>query len=200
MCNNPTKTYKYIHELINKYMNVPNFEDTFINDNITFYYPKATLNASQSDINFTKCVTIQWRKVWPELRKKQERILANGPELAEELASKLPSNILVRLVDTATLPIIEQISIMYKTDYFVGIHGAGLVLSIFAPKNVIIHELLNRNNMNGLMLMASTSGHIRYSDVIRSVRENDGGFEKIFFNKIQFSEKVIYHMKENNLI
>ena len=86
MCNNPTKTYKYIHELINKYMKVPNFEDTFINDNITFYYPKATLNASQSGINFTKCVTIQWRKVWPELRKKQERILANGPELAEELA------------------------------------------------------------------------------------------------------------------
>ena len=35
--------------------------------------------------------------------KGQFRILGNGPELADKLASILPKNILIRLVDTASL-------------------------------------------------------------------------------------------------
>ena len=69
------------------------------------------------------------------------------------LASILPNNILLRLVDTARLPIYEQIAILRKTDYYVGIHGAGLTLSIFAPKNCIYHEVLPSSNMNGLLIM-----------------------------------------------
>ena len=33
---------------------------------------------------------------------------------------------LIRLVDTASLSIEEQISLMQKTNYFLGIHGAGM--------------------------------------------------------------------------
>ena len=54
----------------------------------------------------------------------------------------IPSNFLIRLVDTSSLSIIEQISLMKNTDYFIGIHGAGLALSIFMPNNSILHEIL----------------------------------------------------------
>ena len=57
---------------------------------------------------------------------------------------------------------------MRKTDYFVGIHGAGLTLAIFAPKHCIFHEVLHSYNMNGLLLMASLSGHKTYSDIVSS--------------------------------
>ena len=93
-------------------------------------------------MNFTKNITIQWRKVWPKGRNNQKRILGNGPELAIKLESFLPDNYLLRLVDTASLTIIEQISIMKKTDYFIGVHGAGLSLSIFMPKQSIFQEIL----------------------------------------------------------
>ena len=60
-------------------------------------------------------VTIQWRRVWPKGRTKQQRLLGNGPSLADKLASELPNNILVRLVDTAQLDYKEQISIIRNT-------------------------------------------------------------------------------------
>ena len=40
-------------------------------------------------------------------------------------------DILIRLVDTSRLPMRDQISIMKKTDYFVGIHGAGFFYLFF---------------------------------------------------------------------
>ena len=55
---------------------------------------------------------------------------------------------------------------MRNTDYFVGIHGAGLSLSIYAPKNCIYHEVLHSPNMNGLELFAALSGHKVYKDII----------------------------------
>ena len=68
---------------------------------------------------YKKCVTIQWRKVTPKEKTGQLRILGNGPELAGNLAGKLPKNVLVRLVDTNRLNIKQQIAIMKKTNYFV---------------------------------------------------------------------------------
>ena len=199
-CKSPTKTYKFYNDLIDKYMDVQNYEDSFKSDGEIFYYPKSIIKSHNSKMNFTKIVTFQWRRVWPRGRKGQERILGNGPELAEKLASLLPKNILLRLVDTASLPIAEQIAILRKTDYYVGIHGAGLCLSIYAPSNCIFHEVLPRSNMNGLLLMAALSGHKTYSDIILAEVKNVNGNELVYFNEELFAQNVISHMKENKLI
>ena len=141
-CKYSTKAYKLLNVLVNKYMKIPVFKDFFISDNEIYYYPQSIIENYKSNIIFKKTVTIQWRKVWPKGRKGQRRILANGKELADKLASILPKNILIRLIDTASLSINEQISLMRKTDYLVGIHGAGLCLSIFMPNESIVHEIL----------------------------------------------------------
>ena len=201
-CKYPTKTYYLLNKYVQNYMNIPNFIDFNNVDNETFYYPKSIL---KSNINTTlneykKYVTIQWRRVWPKDRKGQQRILGNGPELAEKLAEKLPKGIFIRLVDTSKLPLEEQISILKKTDYFVGVHGAGLVLSIFLPYQSIVHEVLPRTNMNGLRLMSSLSGHKTYSDIINADVRNIDNCEYLFFNSNDFTERVLRHMKESNLI
>ena len=199
-CQFPTKTYKFYNYLIDNFMNIPNYEDSFKSDGEIFYYPKSVIESHNSNIEFTKIVTFQWRRVWPKGRKDQQRILGNGPELADKLASFLPKNILLRLIDTARLPISEQIAILRKTDYYVGIHGAGLCLSIFAPKNCIYHEVLPRSNMNGLLLMAALSGHKTYNDIIRAEIKRIDDNEVIFFMEEEFVHRVIDHMKENKII
>ena len=199
-CKYPTKTYKFYNGLVDIYMNISKFTDTFVSDNQTFYYPKSIISNRDLNINFTKIVSFQWRRVWPPGRSGQQRILGNGPELADKLASKLPKNILLRLIDTASLPISQQISILRETDYYVGIHGAGLALSIFAPNHCILHEVLPENNMNGLLLMGALSGHKTYSDIIESNTRSIEGNEYVFFEPNFFVDKVIEHMKENKII
>ena len=199
-CKYPTLTYDFYNKLIDNYMNITEYQDSFKSDGDIYYYPKPIIENHESNINFTKIVTFQWRRVWPKGRNNQQRILGNGPELADKLAKALPKNILLRLIDTASLPISKQISIMRKTDYFVGIHGAGLTLAIFAPKHCIFHEVLPKYNMNGLLLMASLSGHKTYSDVISSEERIIDTNENIFFNEEQFVQKVLSHMKESNMI
>ena len=199
-CQYPTMTYYYYNKLIDNYMNITDYKDSFKSDGDIYYYPKPIIENHNSNINFTITMTFQWRRVWPKGRNKQQRILGNGPELADELAAALPKNILLRLIDTASLPINEQISIMRKTDYFVGIHGAGLTLVIFAPRHCIFHEVLPRHNMNGLALMASLSGHKTYSDIIHSTRRNVDDNEYFDFETEAFVDSVISHMKQNNLI
>ena len=198
-CPNPTLTYYFLNKLVDKYMNISDYKDSFQSDGDIYYYPKS-IQSYSSNNNFTKTITFQWRRVWPKGRKNQYRILGNGPELADKLAAALPSNVLLRLIDTASLPMAEQISIMKKTDYFVGMHGAGLTLSIFSPSHCIFHEVLHRHNMNGLLLFASLSGHKTYSDTIGSKTQIVDTNELIFFNEDQFVNKVVSHMKENNLI
>ena len=199
-CENPTRTYKFYNSLIDKYMYIRNFDDKFKSDGEIFYYPKSIIENHDSNNKFIKNVTFQWRRVWPRGRKGQQRILGNGPELAEKLSTKLPKNINLRLIDTASLPISEQISIMRKTDYYVGIHGAGLCLSIYSPKHCIFHEVLPKNNMNGLLLMAALSGHKTYSDIIESDIKDIDGNEVVFFNEEDFVNTVIEHMKINKII
>ena len=199
-CQHPTKTYKFYNGLVDLYMDIPKFKDTFVSDNQIFYYPKSIIDSHKSNINFTKIVTFQWRRVWPKGRTRQKRILGNGPELADKLASKLPKNILLRLIDTAALPISQQISILRETDYYVGIHGAGLTLSIFAPNHCILHEVLPDINMIGLVLMGALSGHKTYSDIIESNIKDIDGNENVFFDPDSFVDVVIEHMKENKII
>ena len=199
-CLKPTKTYKLYNNLIDKYLKIQKFEDLFISDNEIFYYPKKIINNHKLNINFTKIITIQWRRVWPKGRKGQFRILGNGPDLADKLSSILPNNILIRLVDTASLPMNEQISIMRNTDYLIGIHGAGLSLSIFMPNKSILHEILPNINLKVLTMMSALSGHKTYSDLIISEIKNIYKNEYVFFNVDEFGEKILQRLKENNFI
>ena len=204
--NHPTKTYYLYNMLIDKYISPDNYTDIISNNNNKnnseiFYYPETIINEITKNKNsFNKILTFQWRRVWPKGRKGQYRILGNGPELADKLSSLLPKNILLRLIDTARLPIKQQISIMRNTDYFVGIHGAGLSLSIFAPQNCIYHEVLHVPNMNGLELFAALSGHKVYKDIIAANVKYIDGNENIFFNVDEFAKVVISHLKESNLM
>ena len=50
-------------------------------------------------------------KIWPKKRRGQHRIMNNGPQLADKLASVLPKNILVRLINNAKFTMEEQISL-----------------------------------------------------------------------------------------
>jgi hypothetical protein len=193
MCKYPSKTYYLLNKYVDKYLNLSEFIDSST-DNKTFYYPKKFDKSKQ----YKKYVTIQWRRVWPKGRKGQERILGNAPELAEKLASELPDDILVRLIDTASLPFEEQISIMRKTDYFIGIHGAGLVLSIFLPKESILDELLS--NMPGLSSMSRLSGHKTYTEFISHNRKIIDDNENFFFDANDFVRTIKENMKLNNLL
>ena len=86
---------------------------------------------------------------------------------------------------------------MRNTDYLVGIHGAGLTLSIYMPIKSILHEVLPKKNMGVLTLMSSLSGHRTYSDILRSKILHIDGSEYVFFNKDHFVRKVLLHMREN---
>jgi hypothetical protein len=196
-CSFPTKTFQFFNFLIDKYLNI-NFKDNFISDGEIYFYPKTTLDNHSSDTIFTKSVTIQWRKLWPKNRKSQGRLNGNGPELAEKLASLLPKNILVRLVNTAELPIAEQISIARRSNYFIGIHGAGLFLTIFSPKDCIVHEILPRPYNSLLRIMSGLSGHKTYSTIIKSNVKDIDGKSFIDFDPERFAENIIDKMKRNN--
>ena len=195
-CNSSTKTFNLFNNLINKYLKIPFFKDSFISDGNIFYYPKSIIQNSILNITFNKTITIQWRKVWPKNRKFQQRILGNGRELADKLASALPKNYLVRLVDTASLPIIDQISIMKKTDYLIGVHGAGLSLSIFMPSDSILYEILPKNKNRLLLILSSLSGHKTYSDIINSKLKIINDNQVYFFNSNEFTSKALKIIKK----
>ena len=130
--------------------------------------------------------------------KLNENGINQAHEVAEKLANALPKDFLIRLVDTAGLTTKEQISLMKKTDYMVGMHGAGLSLSIFMENKAILHEVLPAKNMLVLTFMSAMSGHKTYSDILRSTRKEIEGSEYFFFNEGHFVKKVLTHMRENN--
>ena len=176
-CKNPTKTYKLYNDFVNKYLNIRNFFDLFKSTRDVFYYPQIIIDKHNSNINFTKKITIQWRRVWPKGRKGQFRILGNGRQLADRLVSKIPKNknFLVRLVDTGKLTMKEQISI-----------------------ESIFHEVLHTKNLKVLAMMSAMSGHITYSDIIKADIKIISENEYIFFNEIEFVKSVLNHMGQNN--
>ena len=199
-CKYSIKTYKLVNNLINKHLNISIFQDSFISDNKTFYYPNLTIYNHKLNKKFKKIITFQWRKIWPEGRFNQKRILGNGPELAEILANNLPDDFLIRLIDTATLSITQQISIMKNTDYFIGVHGAGLALSIFMPKNSILYEICPYKKNHLLLLMSKLSGHKSYSDIIKNKIIELNQNEYIFFDGISFIQSVLKNMKKNQFL
>ena len=123
--------------------------------------------------------------------------MGNGPEMADKLASLLPKDILIRLVDTADLNVFTQIAIARNSDYFIGIHGAGLFLTIFTPRHCINHEILGSSNMNGLRLMSSMSGHKTYTNILKANSKSIDGSSYLFFDLNDFSNAITRRMKEN---
>ena len=79
-------------------MNLKPFEDKFITDNETFYYPESVIKSHESGTKFAKIVTVQWRKIWPKKRKRQFRLFINAQQLTNKLSTILPKNILIRLI------------------------------------------------------------------------------------------------------
>ena len=199
-CDKISKAYKLYNDLIDKYMDLKPFEDKFITDNETFYYPESVIKSHESGTKFEKIVTVQWRKIWPKKRKGQCRIFKNAQQLTYKLSTLLPKNILIRLIDFAQLPMKDQISAMRSTDYLIGLHGAGMSLSIFLPHKSIFNEFEHENIISVLGLMSAFSGHVTYTDYIKSSKSNIDGFEKIDLDENEFIDRVITHMKEHNFI
>ena len=181
-------------------MDIKPFKDTFITDNEAFYYPQSVLKNHESNIKFDKIVTIQWRRVWPKKRRGQSRILNNGPRLADKLASLLPKNILVRLINNAKFTMEEQISLARNTDYLIGIHGAGLSLSMFLPHNSILHEVQHNKMRSVLSLISALSGHRTFNDLVKNSVTHEGGNEMVSFDEEDFSNIILKRMKEINFI
>ena len=46
--------------------------------------------------------------------------------------------------------------------------------------------------------MSALSGHVTYTDYIKSSKKNIDGNENIEFDENEFIERVMTHMKENN--
>ena len=199
-CQYPTLLYKYFNDLISHYMDIKHYQDSFVSDNEYFYYPKSVIEHHKAGKSFKKIITFQWRRVWPRGRVGQNRILGNGPEVAEKLSKFLPEDYLIRLIDNSALSMTEQISLMLDTDYFIGVHGAGLYLIIFAPSHCILHEVLAKANMNWLLLMGSLSGHRYYSDIIKADTKKIEGSEYIFFNEDAFANTILQRMKSSGFI
>ena len=165
-------------------MDLKPFEDKFITDNDTYYYPESVIKSHESGIKFDKIVTVQWRKVWPKNRKGQVRIFNNA----------------LQLIDTAKFKMEDQISIMRSTDYLIGLHGAGLALGIFLPQKSIFHEFDHEHIISALGLASSLSGHKTYVEYIKSNSTKIDGNENVDLDENEFIEKVISRMKENNFI
>ena len=197
-CESITKTYKFINDFADKYLDIKPYKDKFLSNNENLYYPEAVLKNHESNIKFDKIVTIQRRRVWPKKRRGQQRVLNNGPQLADKLASVLPKNILVRLIDTAQFTMEEQISIMRSTDYLTGLHGAGLTLSMFLPTNSIYHEFHIYDFTSVLGIVSNLSGHKSYVDKVKNTVNNINGNQMVSFEEDDFANRILQRMKENN--
>jgi len=197
-CKYQSKAYYYLNQFINKYMNITEFKDPITYDNEVFYYPKSVVDPNSK--NYTKYLTFQWRKAWPKGRKGQGRLIGNGPEMIEKLSEILPKHILIRLIDTANLSLTQQISLMRKTDIYVGVHGAGLMLSAFMPTTSILVELSLFKKTHNLVLMSRLSGHKTYSDIIDADTKYINGSQYIFFDPVSTSQKILQHINETQYL
>ena len=200
-CLKISKTYKALLKSIFKYMNISEFFDEAHYDKEIFLYPKS-FNISQLN-EYKKYMTIQWRKPWPKNRKNQQRIIGNGGEMLEKLDSVLfKEKFLIRLVDTASLSFEKQIALMQKTNYLLGIHGAGMFLSIFLPQNSIAHEIKSkeRETPNRPQIAGILSGHKYYSDFVNVDIKNLDFQEKYFVDLNDLEKKVIKILTENNYL
>jgi len=193
-CKYQSKAYYYLNQFINKYMNITEFKDPITYDNEVFYYPKSVVDPNSK--NYTKYLTFQWRKAWPKGRKGQGRLIGNGAEMVEKLSEILPKHILIRLIDTASLSLTQQISLMRKTDIYVGVHGAGLMLSAFMPTTSILVELSLFKKTHNLASMSRLSGHKTYSCIMNAPTKDINGSEYVFFDPAITSKRILEYIND----
>ena len=93
-----------------------------------------------------------------------------------------------------------RVVLLRKTDYLIGIHGAGLSLSIFMPIKSIFNEIVPCKYLKLLQMMSSLSGHKTYSDLIKAKVRIIKNSEYIFFDIDEFALKILQRMKESNFI
>jgi hypothetical protein len=98
-----------------------------------------------SNINYNRSTAVQilWSSRRPYCCRKgsmakPNRILVNETEWIESMASRLGEGYNVTSVDFGTLSSRESISLVANSDILVGVHGAGLVWSIFLPTTTAI--------------------------------------------------------------
>ena len=94
----------------------------------------------------------------------------------------------------------EQISLARNTDYLIGIHGAGLSLSMFLPHNSILHEVQHNKMRSVLSLISALSGHRTFNDLVKNSVSHEGGNEMVSFDEEDFSNIILKRMKEINFI
>ena len=195
-CKYRTPPFKYLLHLIAKYLFIPEFQESLDYNKTVIRYSTNIKNVD--DPIYTKFVTIQWRKPFPPGRKNQARLMGNGPDLLDKLQDSMKDNVLVRLVDTAYLSLEDQISLMLKTDYFIGIHGAGIILSSFLPDEAIVHEISVDDYYNSMPLAFSRiSGHKSFKDLITGYTSNKNG-EYMYMDSDHFVKTVLSTMEKNN--
>ena len=108
----------------------------------------------------------------------------------------LKPNILVRLVDTAQLPIEIQISLLQKTDYFIWLHGAGGSLSMLLKENAINHEIYHTYYNMRVNLVAALSGHKTYQSKIKYKMRNEIN-QMIYIDNNSFCNCILEKMVES---
>ena len=94
----------------------------------------------------------------------------------------------------------EQISLIKSTDYLIGMHGAGLSLSMFLPHNSFLHEVRHTKMIDVLCLMGALSGHRTYSEVLNNNVSSINGNQMVTFDEDDFVNHILQHMKENKFI
>lgn len=93
---------------------------------------------------------------------------------------------------------LQQISIIRKTDYFLGVHGAGLFLSVFMPKTSILHEIFTKQRTKNLALASNLSGHKTFLDKINAKIKIIDDCEYQFYDPDLISSAVLKRMNESN--
>ena len=91
---------------------------------------------------------------------------------------------------------------MQKANYFFGIHGAGMFLSIFLPQKSIAHEIKSKDRItpNRPQIVGIISGHKYYSDFIDIDIKNIDFQEKYFVDLNDLEKKVFKILSENNFL
>ena len=72
-------------------------------------------------------------------RKNVGRILANEAEVTAAIAGT--NMVTYKIADTAGMPYAEQLALVRKTNILVGVHGAGLMLILFAANEAVLVEV-----------------------------------------------------------